>query len=165
MEKLRDKLNPLTFFIIYFLIGFILVYFLHASPVVSSLLGILGLVITFGIFYIIDKLADRKVLERIHHQQTEFNKEFKEFKLIFASRLEEMPFLYPIIDDVQNHIINFCNSYPEKFKEETDFKTSTYELIIARLNGYIEANRYRRNNNNEKVQKFIEDVKRMGRIE
>jgi len=165
MERLRDKLNPFVFFITYVFISGVLVYFTHASPTVAGFLGILGIALTLGIFYVIDKLADRKVLERIHHQQTEFNKEFRNFRLMFASRLESMPFLYPIIDDVQNHIIYFCNSYPENFRYETDFKTATYELIIARLNRYIETNRYSRNNNSENVQKLIEEIKRMGRIE
>ncbi len=74
-----------------------------------------------------------------------------------------MPFLYSVIDDVQDYIIKFCESYPEKYKEENDFKKVTARLIVAELNGFIESNRnmYK---DCDKVQEFIDEIKRKEKL-
>ena len=163
MDKIRKSLKSLNsaiVFITILLIGFVLIYFFHIDPTIVTILCI---VIPLGICYIIDELADKEILERIHYEQTAFNKEFNDFKLIYGHRLNTLPFLYAEIDKVQNYIIKFCESYPEKYKEGKDFKKVTAQLIIAQLNGFIEAN-HNMYKDCDKVQEFIDEIKRKEKL-
>lgn len=157
MEKLRDAMGLGCLLAIVIIVGSLSTILLELSPFISVAIGIIvGLVF----FYVINKLSDLKELERIHKQQSAFNKEFEDFKMRYAHRLESMPFLYPMIDDAQAHVIKFCEGYPDKYRNENDFKKATYKLIIARLNSYNYSKRYTYDPNTEKINSFIDEINR-----
>ena len=155
MEKLRGAMGLGCLIAIVIIIGSLSTIFLELSPLISVVIGI---IVGLTIFYIVNKLADLKELERIHEQQTAFNKEFENFKIRYANRLESMPFLYPMINDAQAHVIKFCESYPDKYRSETNFKKATYKLIVARLNSYNYSKRYTNDLNTEKINSFINEI-------
>ena len=157
MKKLRDAMGIGCMIAIVLIVGSLFAVFLNLSPFLSTAIGI---IVSLSFFYVVNKLADLKELERIHEQQTAFNKEFENFKIRYANRLESMPFLYPMINDAQAHVIKFCESYPDKYRSETNFKKATYKLIVARLNSYNYSKRYTNDPNTEKINSFINEITR-----
>lgn len=161
MEKLRNMMGTGSLLLMIVIIGTILVYFFPEHAMIA---GIASIVISFGIFYVIDRLGELKVLERITAQQSAFNKEFDYFKTMYAAELETMPYLYPIIDLAQTNTLDLCRRYPDKYKDEKDFKKTTIRIILSLFDGHIHANRYMSDPNEKQIIKFMEDIKRRERL-
>lgn len=163
MEKLRSKLGGGSFLILALAIGVSLDYFFHIGTNISTTIGI---AVVIAAYYVIDKLADLQVLERITAQQNAFNKEFDYFKTMYVYQLEKTPFLYPLIDQAQANTLDLCRRYPDKYKDTTDFRTPTIQTILSLFYGYVYANRYSYmlESNVERTQKLIEDIKRRERL-
>lgn len=162
MEELRDKLASYPFVTgIFCILFFYLFARLGIHPYIATILGI---IVPLGICKVIDGLANKKILERIHYQQTAFNYEFKQFKDININRLTKMPFLYRPIDNVQDYIIKNCERYPNDFKNETDFKKATYKLIVGQLEEFIRVNHNMLPDQCKMTQEFVDEIKRKGKL-
>ena len=161
MEKLRDMLGGWTLFFLIIIFEVILVYIIPEHPYICTFISI---ALALAIFYVINKLADLKELERITAQQNAFNKEFDYFKTMYAMQLETMPYLYPIIDLAQTNTLDLCRRYPDKYKNEKDFKKTTIRIILSLFDGHIHANRYWSDPNEKEIKKFMEDIKRRERL-
>ena len=161
MEKLRNMMGTGSLLLMIFLIGTILVYFFPEHATIATIASV---AISFGIFHVIDKMADLKVLEKTTAQQSAFNKEFEYFKTMYANQLESMPCLYPIIDLAQSNTLDMCRRYPDKYKDEKDFKKTTVIIILSLFDGYIHAHPYRREPSAEQIKKFMEEIRRRERL-
>ena len=161
MEKLRDMFGGwiIVFLIIVFEI--ILVYIFPDHPTINTVIGI---ALALAIFYVINKLADRKELERIKDKQNTFVKEFDDFKTRYAFELVSMPYLYPLIEMAQAQTIKNCENYPNRYRNVKSFRTVTAQIIISKLDEYLSTYRHRLDLHENEINSFISEIKRRERL-
>lgn len=162
MEKLRDMLGgwSLVFLIIIFEV--ILVYIFPEHPTINAFIGI---ALALAIFYLINKLADKKDLEQIKNQQNTFIKEFDDFKTRYAFEFVSIPYIYPLIDMAQSQVIKDCENYPNRYRNEKNFRKATAQIIILKLNEYLSTYRHRLDLHEEEINSFISEIKRRERLQ
>ena len=157
MEKLRDVFGGwiIVFLIVVFAV--ILNFIIPEHPTINAVISI-GLAL--AIFYVINKLADRKELERIKDKQNAFVKEFDDFKTRYAFEFVSMPYIYPLIDMAQSQAIKDCENYPNRYSNVKNFRTVTAQLIILKLNEYLSTYRHRLDLPEKEINSFINEIKR-----
>ena len=157
MKKLRDMLGGWTLFFLIIIFEVILVYIIPEHPNICAFISI---ALALAIFYVINKLADRKELERIKDRQNTFVKEFEDFKTRYAFEFVSMPYLYPLIDMAQSQAIKDCENYPNRYSNVKNFRTVTAQLIILKLNEYLSTYRHRLDLPEKEINSFINEIKR-----
>jgi len=157
MGKIRDHLGYGSFMVIAILIGIICIMAFNATETLATFTGI-G--ITIILFYLINRLADKKETEKIHARQAAFNNEFENFKTRYAMDFENMPYLYPLIDMARTNTIKLCEEHPGDYINVKDYRNATNRIIVLKLNEHLSAYRHRRDLHEEEIKKFINEIKR-----